>query len=49
MGGYSGGEVASNLAVLTVKKYIEEKIGNKKQSNAAVTSSVVSSIVKNNK
>ncbi len=30
MGGYSGGEVASNLAVLTVKKYIEEKIGNKK-------------------
>ena len=30
MGGYSGGEVASNLAVLTVKKYIDDKIKNKK-------------------
>ena len=30
MGGYSGGEVASNLAVLTVKKYLEDKIKNKK-------------------
>ena len=29
MGGYSGGEVASNLAVLTVKKYLEDKIKNK--------------------
>lgn len=30
MGGYSGGEVASNLAVLTVKRYLEDKIKNKK-------------------
>ena len=30
MGGYSGGEVASNLAVLTIKKYLEEKIKDKK-------------------
>lgn len=30
MGGYSGGEVASNLAVLTIKKYLEDKINNKK-------------------
>jgi len=29
MGGYSGGEVASNLAVLTVKKYLEDKIEGK--------------------
>lgn len=29
MGGYSGGEVASNLAVLTVKKYLEDKIKSK--------------------
>lgn len=28
MGGYSGGEVASNLAVLTIAKYLEDKIKN---------------------
>ena len=33
MGGYSGGEVASNLAVLTVKKYIDDKIKNKKRGS----------------
>lgn len=35
MGGYSGGEVASNLAVLTAKKYIEEKIGKQKELKEA--------------
>lgn len=33
MGGYSGGEVASNLAVLTVKKYLDEKLSVKKILN----------------
>lgn len=32
MGGYSGGEVASNLAVLTIAKYLEDKIKNENMS-----------------
>lgn len=43
MGGYSGGEVASNLAVLTVKKYIEDKIGN----NEGLEESEIKEILKN--